>query len=67
MSNNKKTGFTLIELMSVISILAILAAVLIPEITGYINRSKKSVVIDQCKNIYRVVQLREEGEQFKFK
>lgn len=67
MSNNKKTGFTLIELMSVISILAILAAVLIPEITGYINRSKKSVVIDQCKNIYRVVQLREAGEQFKFK
>ena len=56
--NNKKRGFTLIELMSVIAIIAILSAVLIPTISGYINRSKKSVVINQCKRLYKVIELR---------
>lgn len=67
MKINKKRGFTLLELMSVIAIIAILAVVLIPTISGYISRSKKTVVINQCKNIYNVVQLREAEEQFKFK
>ena len=65
--NNKKRGFTLIELMSVIAIIAILSVVLIPTITGYINRGKKSVVINQCKRLYKVIELREVEEQFIFK
>lgn len=67
MKIDKKRGFTLIELMAVIAIMAILATVLIPTITGYINRSRKSVVINQCKNIHRIIELREVDEQFKFK
>ena len=67
MKINKKRGFTLIELMAVIAIIAILATVLIPTITGYINRSRKSVVINQCKNIHRIIELRKVDEQFKFK
>ncbi len=67
MKINKKRGFTLIELMAVIAIIAILATILIPTITGYINRSRKSVVINQCKNIHRIIELREVDEQFKFK
>ena len=66
MVNNKKKGFTLIELMSVISIIAILAAVLLPNIVGYINRSKKTVVIDQCKLLYRIIELREAEEEYYF-
>ena len=65
--NNKKRGFTLIELMSVIAIIAILSVVLIPTISGYINRIKKSVVINQCKRLYKVIELREVEEQFIFK
>ncbi|CAM2078306.1 MAG: prepilin-type N-terminal cleavage/methylation domain-containing protein [uncultured Clostridium sp.] len=67
MKINKKRGFTLIELMAVIAIIAILATVLIPTIIGYINRSRKSVVINQCKNIHRIIELRKVDEQFKFK
>ena len=67
MKIDKKRGFTLIELMAVIAIIAILATILIPTITGYINRSRKSVVINQCKNIHRIIELRNVEEQFKFK
>ena len=63
---NKKKAFTLIELMSVIAIIAILAAVLVPSIVGYINRSKKIVVIDQCKLLHRVIELREVEEEYSF-
>lgn len=66
MVNNKKKAFTLIELMSVIAIIAILAAVLVPSIVGYINRSKKIVVIDQCKLLHRVIELREVEEEYSF-
>ena len=66
MVNNKKKAFTLIELMSVIEIIAILAAVLVPSIVGYINRSKKIVVIDQCKLLHRVIELREVEEEYSF-
>lgn len=48
---NKKIGFTLIELMSVIGIVVILVAVLIATVLGYINRPKKLNVVIQSRNI----------------
>ena len=48
--NNKK-GFTLIELMAVIAIIAILAAVLVPTVSGYINMTKKSNIVVQSRNV----------------
>ena len=40
-----KRGFTLVELIVVLVILAILAALLIPALTGYIDKAKKSQVV----------------------
>jgi len=42
MKNNKRKGFTLTELIIVIVIIGILAAVLIPSISGYIKKAKIS-------------------------
>lgn len=39
--DNKKKGFTLVELIVVLVILAILAALLIPALTGYIDKAKE--------------------------
>lgn len=55
-SKNKKSGFTLIELMAVIAIIAILMAVMVPNINGYITRSKKTVVITQVRNSYNAIE-----------
>lgn len=42
---HKKHGFTLVELIVVLSILAILATLLIPPLTGYIEKAKKQAVL----------------------
>ena len=52
----KKKGFTLIELMAVIAIIAILAAVLVPTVTGYINRSKKTAIITECRAVMNAIE-----------
>ena len=42
---SSKKGFTLVELIVVLVILAILAALLIPTLTGYIDRAKEKLLI----------------------
>ena len=49
--NRKKKGFTLIELIAVIAIIGILAAVLVPRIVGYMNDAKKSKIVTQARSV----------------
>ena len=42
---NKKKGFTLVELIVVLAILAILAAMLVPALTGYIDKANEKKVM----------------------
>jgi len=51
MKLNNKKGFTLIELMIVVAIIGILAAVAIPAFLNYIARSKTSEVPNMLKNV----------------
>lgn len=53
---SRKGGFTLVELIVVLVILAILAALLIPALTGYIDRAKEKNVIAETRQCVMAAQ-----------
>lgn len=57
--NNKIGGFTLIEMMIVVSIIAILAAIALPLYTNYVHRGKQA----EAKTLLMAIKL--EQEQFR--
>lgn len=55
MKNTKKKGFTIVELVIVIAVIAILAAVLIPTFTNVVAKAKESVALQEAKNAYTAI------------
>jgi type IV pilus assembly protein PilA len=53
---NRKKGFTLVELIVVLVILAILAAVLVPALTGYIDRAKQKSIVAETRQVVMAAQ-----------
>lgn len=51
-SKNLKRGFTLYELVIVLAVIAILAAILIPTFTGVVGKAKKFSAFVEAKNVY---------------
>lgn len=49
-------GFTLVELVVILVILAILAAMLVPTLTGYIDKAREKVVIAEARSVYIALQ-----------
>ncbi len=57
-------GFTLVELIVVIAIIGILAAVLVPSLTGYITKARQSAALQEAeslKTVYATFLVEEEG------
>ena len=55
-NKQKQKGFTLVELIVVLVILGVLAALLVPALTGYIEKSRKNAVIADTRAIVQATQ-----------
>lgn len=52
MRKNNRKGFTIVELVIVIAVIAILAGVLIPTFSSVVEKANKSAEIQEVRNAY---------------
>ena len=53
MKKNNRKGFTIVELVIVIAVIAILAGVLIPTFSGIVEKANRSAALQEAQNAYK--------------
>ena len=66
MRNTKKKGFTIVELVIVVAVIAILAAVLIPTFTGIVQKARQNADEQTVANMNKIVAAAAAEEDFVF-
>ena len=51
-ASRRKKGFTLVEIMVVISVIGVLAAIMVPNVSGIVNKAKKSAAQATVQSTY---------------
>ena len=51
---SSKKGFTIVELVIVIAVIAILAAVMIPTFSGIVDKANESAALQEAQNTYKL-------------
>ena len=59
-------GFTIVELVIVVAVIAILAATLIPTFSNIINNAKDTAALTEARNAYTVYLVENKGEAPEF-
>lgn len=62
MKKSNKKGFTIVELVIVIAVIAILSAVLIPTFSNITTKAKDSTAIQEARNVYTEYYSAKNGE-----
>lgn len=57
MVKRKISGFTLIELIVVIAIIGVLAAIIVPSMIGYTHQARAAVITGNARNVYNAAKM----------
>lgn len=52
----KKKGFTLVELIAVMAIIAVLSSVLVPKVVGFIDEGKKTSAVEEARQVVLAIE-----------